>query len=85
MDHGDDASRVRTAVSAEPGHPRRHPVEGPFIIVMRAGRFVTCLGKGMRVTKEPAITALTRSKPCPTEITDHGVPAREAISTSTTA
>jgi hypothetical protein len=25
-----------------------HPVEGPFLLVTRAGRFVTCLGEGMR-------------------------------------
>lgn len=38
------------------------PVEGPFIIVTRQGRFVTCLGKGMRVTKEPGIVVLSRER-----------------------
>jgi len=38
------------------------PREGPFVIVTRAGRFVTCLGKGMRVTKEPTTVVLTRER-----------------------
>ncbi len=35
-----------------------HPVEGPFVVVTRDGRFVTCLGAGMRVDL-PVIT-----RPC---------------------
>jgi hypothetical protein len=27
-----------------------HPEEGPFLIVSREGRFITCLGRGMRAT-----------------------------------
>ena len=32
------------------------PVFGPFIIVTRDGRFVTCLGQGMRVSDIPVVT-----------------------------
>ncbi len=32
-----------------------HPVEGPFLVVTREGRFVTCLGDGMR-QKWPVVT-----------------------------
>lgn len=32
------------------------PVDGPFVIVTREGRFVTCLGAGMRVGEMPVIT-----------------------------
>jgi hypothetical protein len=33
-----------------------HPHEGPFLLVTREGRFVTCLGPGMRVGDRPIIT-----------------------------
>jgi hypothetical protein len=39
-----------------------HPIDGPFVIVTRAGRFVTCLGAGMRVGREPAVAILTRER-----------------------
>jgi hypothetical protein len=32
------------------------PQEGPFLVVTREGRFVTCLGEGMRVDELPVIT-----------------------------
>jgi len=32
------------------------PQQGPFVIVTRGGRFVTCLGKGMRVDGDPVLT-----------------------------
>ena len=32
------------------------PAEGPFVIVTREGRFVTCLGEGMRVGDLPVVT-----------------------------
>jgi hypothetical protein len=40
----------RVAVSLD------HPHEGPFVLVTRTGRFVTCLGRGMRVSDLPIIT-----------------------------
>ncbi|TKD01031.1 YecA family protein [Polyangium fumosum] len=33
-----------------------HPEEGPFLIVTRDGRFVTCLGAGMKVSNLPVVT-----------------------------
>ncbi|MDC3962007.1 YecA family protein [Polyangium jinanense] len=33
-----------------------HPEEGPFLIVTRGGRFVTCLGAGMKVSNLPVVT-----------------------------
>ncbi|WP_206079401.1 SEC-C metal-binding domain-containing protein [Polyangium spumosum] len=33
-----------------------HPEDGPFLIVTRAGRFVTCLGEGMKVSNLPVVT-----------------------------
>lgn len=33
-----------------------HDVEGPFIVLTREGRFVTCLGAGMRVHDLPIVT-----------------------------
>ncbi|HVK66423.1 MAG TPA: SEC-C domain-containing protein [Polyangium sp.] len=33
-----------------------HPEEGPFLIVTRDGKFVTCLGAGMKVTNLPVLT-----------------------------
>ncbi|HSO00367.1 MAG TPA: SEC-C metal-binding domain-containing protein [Candidatus Nanopelagicales bacterium] len=33
-----------------------HPEEGPFLIVTRAGRFVTCLGAGMKASDLPVVT-----------------------------
>jgi len=33
-----------------------HPQEGPFVIVTRDGRFVTCLGQGMLVGDIPVVT-----------------------------
>ncbi|MDI1483519.1 SEC-C metal-binding domain-containing protein [Polyangium sp. y55x31] len=33
-----------------------HPEEGPFLIVTRGGRFVTCLGEGMKVSNLPVVT-----------------------------
>lgn len=33
-----------------------HPKEGPFLLVTREGRFVTCLGQGMRVGDRPVLT-----------------------------
>ena len=33
------------------------PVTGPFLIVTRDGKFVTCLGEGMRAGGLPVITA----------------------------
>lgn len=33
-----------------------HPVEGPFLVVTREGRFVTCLGRGMRTGDLPIVT-----------------------------
>jgi hypothetical protein len=44
----DEAERV--AISMD------HPATGPFLIVSRSGRFVTCLGPGMRVSNLPVIT-----------------------------
>jgi len=32
------------------------PQQGPFVIVTGGGRFVTCLGKGIRVDGEPVLT-----------------------------
>ena len=32
------------------------PIEGPFVVVTRGGRFVTCLGAGMRPTGLPVLT-----------------------------
>ena len=32
------------------------PVEGPFVVVTREGRFVTCLGEGMRANNLPIVT-----------------------------
>lgn len=32
------------------------PVEGPFVVVTREGRFVTCLGAGMRISNLPILT-----------------------------
>ena len=40
----------RLAISLE------DPVEGPFIVVTREGRFVTCLGTGMRASNLPVVT-----------------------------
>lgn len=40
----------RLAISLE------HPVEGPFVVVTREGRFVTCLGPGMRASNLPVVT-----------------------------
>jgi hypothetical protein len=40
----------RVAISLE------HPEEGPFVIVTREGRFVTCLGEGMHPGPSPVIT-----------------------------
>jgi hypothetical protein len=40
----------RVAVSLDDPH------EGPFVIVTRTGRFVTCLGRGMRASNLPLIT-----------------------------
>src|SRR5262245_467345 len=40
----------RVAVSLD------HPSEGPFVLVTRQGRFVTCLGRGMRADNLPIIT-----------------------------
>ncbi|HEY8428085.1 MAG TPA: SEC-C metal-binding domain-containing protein [Sandaracinaceae bacterium] len=40
----------RVAISLE------HPVDGPFVVVTREGRFVTCLGAGMRVRNLPVLT-----------------------------
>src|SRR5437868_5822278 len=40
----------RAAISLE------HPAEGPFIVVTRDGKFVTCLGKGMSPGELPIIT-----------------------------
>ena len=37
-----------------------HPTEGPFVIVTRAGRFVTCLGEGMRVGSD--LVVLTKPR-----------------------
>jgi hypothetical protein len=39
-----------------------HPVDGPFVIVTREGRFVTCLGKGMRLSKSATHPILTRER-----------------------
>jgi len=33
-----------------------HPEDGPFLIVTRGGRFVTCLGVGMKVSDLPVVT-----------------------------
>jgi hypothetical protein len=44
----DDAERVALSLD--------HPEEGPFIVVTREGRFVTCLGAGMRANGLPIIT-----------------------------
>lgn len=33
-----------------------HPEEGPFIVVTREGRFVTCLGEGMSTGQLPVVT-----------------------------
>ena len=33
-----------------------HPEDGPFLIVTRDGRFVTCLGEGMKVSNLPVVT-----------------------------
>ena len=44
----DGAERV--AISLE------HPEEGPFLVVTRDGRFVTCLGAGMKVADLPVVT-----------------------------
>ena len=35
------------------------PEEGPFLVVTREGRFVTCLGRGMRVSD---LFVITRSR-----------------------
>ena len=48
-------------VSLPDGAPRvaislDDPREGPFLIVTREGRFVTCLGKGMRAGDLPVVT-----------------------------
>ena len=43
-------SAERLAISLE------DPVEGPFIVVTREGRFVTCLARGMLVSDLPIIT-----------------------------
>lgn len=40
----------RVAISLE------HPERGPFLIVTRDGRFVTCLGEGMRPGRLPIVT-----------------------------
>ncbi len=37
------------------------PREGPFVIVTRRGRFVTCLGKGMRIDDSP-LPLLTKAR-----------------------
>lgn len=37
------------------------PREGPFVIVTRSGRFVTCLGKGMRIDANP-LPVLTKER-----------------------
>jgi hypothetical protein len=44
-----DATK-RVAISLD------HPKEGPFIIVSCAGRFITCLARGMRVWQHPIVT-----------------------------
>src|SRR5262245_55790307 len=44
------ARAERVAISLE------HPERGPFLIVTREGRFVTCLGEGMRPGDLPIIT-----------------------------
>lgn len=44
------ASAERVAISLE------HPSEGPFVVVTREGRFVTCLGAGMRASDLPIVT-----------------------------
>lgn len=44
------AAAERVAISL--GDPR----EGPFVVLTRTGRFVTCLGEGMRVSDLPVIT-----------------------------
>ncbi|MBC7171877.1 MAG: hypothetical protein H5U40_05600, partial [Polyangiaceae bacterium] len=41
------------------------PLDGPFVILTRTGRFVTCLGKGMRVTdheKHGKLVVLSRER-----------------------
>lgn len=43
-------SAERVAISLE------HPERGPFLIVTREGRFVTCLGEGMRADNLPVVT-----------------------------
>ena len=51
MDGADlPAGAERVAVSLD------DPREGPFLIVTREGRFVTCLGRGMRAGEHPVIT-----------------------------
>jgi hypothetical protein len=38
------------------------PKLGPFVIVTRAGRFVTCLGKGMRIDADKSLPLLTKER-----------------------
>jgi hypothetical protein len=44
----DDAERI--AISLD------HPDQGPFLVITREGRFVTCLGAGMRADGLPIVT-----------------------------
>jgi len=41
---------TRVAISMD------HPEDGPFVLVERSGRFVTCLGAGMRASDLPLVT-----------------------------
>jgi len=38
------------------------PQQGPFVIVTRGGRFVTCLGKGMRLDADKSLPVLTKER-----------------------
>lgn len=53
-------SRVKLAPDAERvALSLEHPTEGPFVIVTRDAKFVTCLGRGMRVSN---VTVIERAR-----------------------
>jgi hypothetical protein len=49
-------SRARASENERIAVSLEHPTEGPFVILTRTGRFVTCLGRGMTLKQLPVVT-----------------------------